>query len=194
MGGLGNFQGIPRMKERLALDLEREYPNLTPDAYKVTSRQDKRYNCVGWAAKRDQHKWWEPIKEPGCFWPPSVPFDHSFRNYVKVFESLGYVECKDAFPENGLEKVALFKDLLGHFTHVSHQLENGTWSSKLGPFEDVRHDTNYSLEGKGAKEGYGYVSVLMKRRRQIWDNPRKPSLISIGIDRLCRLLSKCNFP
>lgn len=154
------------MKARLSPILERAYPNLTPDIYRVTSKKDKNHNCVAWAAERDTKRWWEPLTEPGCYWPQGVPFSHDFQNYVKVFESLGYSQCGDSSLEEGFEKVALYRDVFGWFTHVCHQLEDGKWTSKLGPHEDVKHLTLESLETPVD----GNVTVLMKRRRQIWEH------------------------
>jgi hypothetical protein len=158
------------VKERLSPNFESQYPNLFDCGYKVTSEKDKKYNCVGWAAKRDEDWWWEPLNEPGCFWPKEVPFNHSFENYIKVFEVLGYSKCDNPLLEDGYEKVALFIDFFGWFTHVSHQLEDGKWTSKLGPDEDIKHNGTEALEEKGALTAYGKVETLMKRKRQIWEN------------------------
>ncbi len=96
------------MRERLAQDFESEYPKLDFAEYIVTSKKDKKYNCVAWATRRDQDNWWEPLNEPGCYWPKEVPFNHSFQNYVKVFETIGYAYCDNESLEDGFEKVALF--------------------------------------------------------------------------------------
>ena len=44
---------------------------------------------------------------------------------------------------------------------LARQLASGTWTSKLGPDEDISHHTPAALEGAL----YGTVVVLMKRRR-----------------------------
>ncbi|MGA3283421.1 MAG: hypothetical protein ABSD57_03035 [Verrucomicrobiota bacterium] len=178
------------MKDRLDQDLEAQYPKLNAAGYKITSKKDKKYNCVAWAAERDQERWWEPLNEPGCYWPKEVPFNHSFENYVKVFGVLGYSYCDNPSLEDGIEKVALFSDVFG-FTHVSHQLEDGRWTSKLGPDEDIKHTVIGALESNGVLPAYGMVTRIMKRRRQIWEQSnQKPKLPSLRLGFLRTLLKK----
>jgi len=166
------------VKDRLGHDVESLYPQLNAAGYSVTSNKDKKYNCVAWAAERDQERWWEPLSEPGCYWPKQVPFDHSFENYVKVFEALGYSPCDNPSLEAGFEKIALYNSC-GWFMHVSHQLEDGRWTSKLGPQEDIKHTTIGALESNGILPAYGMVTRIMKRKRQIWEQPnRNPTLLS----------------
>lgn len=191
MGCVGHCERIYRVRERLDQDLEKEYPKLNAVGYNVTSPKDKKYNCVAWAAKRDQQNWWEPLNEPGCYWPKEVPFNHSFENYVKVFEVLGYSYCDNPSLEEGFEKVALFSHAIGWFEHVSHQLEDGAWISKLGPYEDIKHATIGALESNGVLPAYGMVTRIMKRRRQIWENQnRKPKLFSRLLEFLRTLLKR----
>lgn len=182
------------MKDRLDQDFEEQYPKLNAAGYLVTSKKDKIYNCVAWAAERDQKRWWEPLNEPGCYWPKEVPFNHSFENYVKVFTVLGYSYCDNPSLEDGFEKVALFSDQFGWFMHVSHQLEDGKWTSKLGPDEDIKHTVIGALESNGAFPAYGMVTRIMKRRRKIWENQnQKPTLFSRLLEFL-RMLLKRFFP
>jgi hypothetical protein len=167
------------VRDKLDKDFEKLFPRLEDAGYNVTSRKAKKYNCVAWAAKRDEDQWWEPLKEPGCYWPKEVPFDHAFENYIKLFESLGYSQCNNASLENGFEKVAIFKDIYGWFMHVAHQLEDGQWTSKLGPDEDIKHNSAEALEGDRPLTAYGKVEVWMKRKRQIWEKQnQKPKLFS----------------
>ena len=119
------------------------------------------YNCVAWAADRDTTKWWEPSGEPFDHWPDGIPYDYAFENYVLVFEARGYLKCEDAILEEGYEKVAIYKSKDGWFTHVARQLQNGKWTSKLGPQEDIEHSTPHGLESPG----YGEVEVILKRKR-----------------------------
>ena len=178
------------MRDRLDQDLEDQYPKLNAAGYKITSKKDKKYNCVAWAAKRDQDNWWEPLKEPGCYWPKEVPFNYSFENYVKVFKVLGYSYCDNPSLEYEFEKVALFSDASG-FTHVSHQLEDGAWTSKLGPYEDIKHTVIGALESNGTLPAYGMVTRIMKRRRQIWEKQnQKPTLFSRLLEFLRTLLKR----
>jgi len=60
--------------------------------------------------------------------------------------------------EPGVEKVALYGVSI-FYTHVARQLPTGTWTSKLGAAEDIKHETPEDVAG-GA---YGQVVQFMKR-------------------------------
>ena len=81
-------------------------------------------------------------------------------SFIEAFESLGYEDCVDATPEAGFEKVAIFADSNGKPTHAARQLPNGSWTSKLGNWEDIRH-TIYGLEGGQ----YGDATRFLRRAR-----------------------------
>jgi hypothetical protein len=75
-----------------------------------------------------------------------------------AFRALGYEPCADGHPEAGYEKVALYGNTT-FYTHAARQLPSGKWTSKLGPFEDIEHDTPDDVAG-GV---YGEVMVFMRR-------------------------------
>lgn len=152
------------MRRRLSYGLESLFPNLATAEYTVTSRRDVKYNCVAWAAKEDTSLWWEPIREPGCFWPNQLPMDYAFENYVKVFELEGYHRCVDSSPRPGFEKVAVYQCADGSFGHVARQMLSGAWTSKLGPHEDIEHPTPSALDCNH----YGVPTVYLERRVSIW--------------------------
>lgn len=158
------------MRGRLSYWLESLFPNLAPSAYTVTSRRDGKYNCVAWAAKEDTYLWWEPIREPGCFWPEELPMDYAFENYVKVFELFGYRRCVDSSLKSGFEKVAVYQCADGSFGHVARQVSSGAWTSKLGPHEDIEHSTLSDLDC----DDYGIPTVYLERRVPIWRKLTKP--------------------
>ena len=146
----------------LSVELATNYPELSVDGGREKSPKTPRYNCIAWAAEWDDQRWWQPdTDEPGMYWPRGVPDDGSLRCYVELFKSLGYVESD---PSNAAfevlhEKVAIYANFLGHFTHVARQTHSGIWWSKLGENEDVSHGTPRGLEGAN----YGKVSHIMKR-------------------------------
>ena len=156
------------MRGRLNYGLESLFPNLAAAGYTVTSSRDRKYNCVAWAAK-DTLRWWEPIDEPGCFWPNKVPRDYAFENYVKVFEVLGYRRCADSSPRAGFDKVAIYQCNDGSFGHVARQTPSGIWSSKLGPCEDIEHPTLTSVNC----DDYGVPTVYLERQLSIWRKLRR---------------------
>jgi len=45
-------------------------------------------------------------------------------------------------------------------THAARQLDDGTWTSKLGSLEDITHELQ-ALEGAD----YGHVVLFMKREK-----------------------------
>jgi hypothetical protein len=152
------------VRGRLSYGLESLFPNLAAVGYTVTSCREGKYNCVAWAAKEDTCLWWEPIMEPGCFWPEELPMDYAFENYVKVFELLGYHRCIDSSARSGYEKVAVYRCGDGSFGHVARQVPSGAWTSKLGPHEDIEHSTLSALDS----DHYGIPAVYLERRISIW--------------------------
>ncbi len=115
-------------------------------------------------------QWWEPEgNEPWDHWPDDVrQKDYSLDNFVLLFENRGYKKCSDGKLEIFYKKVALYAadgcfpdDRC--FSHVCDQLCSGAWTSKLGPYEDIRHHTLGSLTGKQGEE-FGEVFQILKRR------------------------------
>ncbi len=162
-GSRGASQKILCRRDRLDYGLLYRHPNLTVYGYTVTSRRNKKYNCVAFAAG-DCNWWWEPDDEPGYFWPKSVPKDYAIENYIKVFELQGYSICSDNSLEKGFEKVAVYEDQNGGFAHVCRQIETGEWISKLGRCEDISHSSLQAL----ADQVYGFPAHYLRRRITLW--------------------------
>lgn len=93
-----------------------------------------------------------------CFWPYSVSRSYTMEAYVSAFEAMGYSECTDADFEKGVVKVAIYADNRGKPQHAARQLENGRWTSKCGPSEDIEHTLD-AFDGSG----YGSPVVFLKR-------------------------------
>ncbi len=139
--------------------LVRKFPKLKADGSRKTSDASRQYNCIAWSAERDQNRWWQPDRiEAWDHWPPGVPDDGSFGCFIALFESLRYRSCQSSNLEIAYEKVALYADSQS-FTHVASQLPSGAWSSKLGPDEDISHNSLEALEG----HEYGEVKQILKR-------------------------------
>jgi hypothetical protein len=84
--------------------------------------------------------------------------------FMLAFGTLGYVECNDGAPEDGIEKIALFAvSTTGYLlpTHAALQLASGEWTSKLGPLEDIVHTTLEAVAGPV----YGNAVKFMARVR-----------------------------
>lgn len=107
-------------------------------------------------------KWWWPVEgDPGSYWPiPVDPIDPAtLDQFVKAFESIGYIICFNILFENGFEKVAIYVDSSNAPTHASRMLPDGLWTSKLGRAEDISHKAPNVVEGKC----YGKAIRFLKR-------------------------------
>ncbi len=141
--------------------IESAFPKLRRTGYRVVSPRDNRYNCIAWAAG-DNATWWEPDRAKGLYWPPGVVRTISLSALVEAFETLGYEPCEDGAVETDFEKIAIYARESGKPTHAARQLENGRWTSKLGPMEDIEH----SLEGLTGSD-YGRVARYLRRPRAV---------------------------
>jgi len=162
----------PEVRERL----EGWFGMLAADNYKVTSKRSKKYNCIAWSMGKT-NKWWEAIKGKGKYrgyhWPDGIPKDGSAKALVKLYERWGYTTCgKDTTLEVRIEKVAIYCDSNGDYTHGARQLKNGHWTSKLGDFEDISHESLEALCGDG--KAYGELFCIMKRNR--YEEEERPAI------------------
>ena len=162
--------------------LEQTFPKLSAAGYDPTSAATgsypvpRAYNCISWAASdpRNCLWWW-----PSAYWPPWVRHpEATVACFIKTFRWLGYGVCSDSRREFAYEKVALYgihnslqfvglpkADELHNWkpTHMARQLPDGTWSSKIGGYEDITHFTLDALETYGHPRSYGCAVIFMKR-------------------------------
>jgi hypothetical protein len=126
--------------------------------HRKTSEVDEEYNCIAWAAASNKTEWWS--HGPGYKWPaPSR--SPLIGSLVAVFSNCRFIDCEwDASLEAGYEKVALY-ERNGFWTHAARQLPSGKWTSKLGPDEDIEHDSPDCLCGEG--DAYGTIHCIMRR-------------------------------
>ena len=136
--------------------IEKEFPELRKKGYKPTSIATPDYNCIAWAAGKTDEWWWPGLPA----WPKNAPGEIEIKSFQRAFEDLGYSPCEDALLEPGIEKVAVYA-IGDEPTHMARQLENGKWTSKLGPLLDIDHETPDCLNGGG----YGKPVLYMKRNR-----------------------------
>jgi hypothetical protein len=94
------------------------------------------------------------------YWPENVPRDHKVTSLIMAFESMGYAICADGSLDDGVEKIAIYA-ADPDYTHAARQLENGKWTSKMGPDERIEHDAPENLAGGR----YGQVVKFMRRDR-----------------------------
>jgi hypothetical protein len=64
-----------------------DFPNLHAGNYRESGKATGRYNCIGWAAGRDD-QWWDPVEpeewEDNFYWPPNVPRDDRVSSLVML--------------------------------------------------------------------------------------------------------------
>jgi len=153
--------------KRLPPDRERCFPQLFASGYSVTSDEDFLYNCIAWAAGSEKtQEWWDPFAiGRGYYWPAQLPRSADIQTFIKLYEIAGgYSPSDTGALEPGFEKVALYADRRGEVTHAARQTEEGSWTSKLGEWEDIEHKT---LEGLcGDDPAYGTVAQILKRPRK----------------------------
>jgi len=83
--------------------------------------------------------------------------------FVEAYGTIGFEECADGSLEAGFEKIALYGTADGP-KHAARQLSDGSWTSKLGPFEDITHQTLESLHDHGLTP-YGHVVAFLRRQK-----------------------------
>lgn len=150
---VGNNAWIQNIKEWI----EENHPNLVTTGYKITSSDTTDYNCIAWAAGSTE-EWWWPDAKGQDYWPPNILREESLTAFIIAYQTLGYEVCENALLETGFEKIAIYV-LDGKPQHAARQLPDGKWSSKLGQYEDIEHNSLEGLEGSI----YGKVSCVMKR-------------------------------
>lgn len=152
--------------------IKRVFEHLKDGEYELTSPFDAKYNCIAHAAGENEKWWWsvdKSIAGNDVFWFNNVPAQATLENFILAFKKLGYELCESADIETEFEKVAVYvstKDELhapkGSPTHMSRQLPDGRWASKLGQDVDISHNNLLSLEGKI----YGEVREILKRPKR----------------------------
>lgn len=158
------------MDTSLEQSLENAFSNLDPDEYRITSTATMDYNCIAWAAE-DVSAWWWPDAFGQYCWPPKSPRIETVEAFVAAYGILGYLPCTDACLEQGFEKIAVYVDARGKPTHAARQLPSGQWTSKLGLWEDIEHNTIDGLSG----DTYGKVGHILRRPVPA-DNPTSKAI------------------
>jgi hypothetical protein len=151
--------------KRLPFWKEQCFPGLLSTGYGVTSNDDPSYNCIAWAAgKENTDSFWTPFAlGGGYYWPEDkLPRNANIETFIKLYEIEGdFVQCNNGDLEEGLEKIALYADDDNQITHVARQQTDGIWTSKLGDWEDIDHRT---LEGvAGPAPAYGTIVQFLQR-------------------------------
>ncbi len=139
--------------------LKNIFKKLSKKNFAITSPRTNKYNCIAWAAG-DSSLWWEPDSFNINYWPPDITRTMTLKSYIKAYEKLGYVKCKNGNFQNQYEKIAIYVDKKNVPTHATRQLVSGCWTSKLGGEWDIQHNSELDLIGKE----YGKIAVYLRRK------------------------------
>ena len=134
-----------------------EFNNLRNMVFSVESDPTINYNCVAWAAGETHRRWW-PFS---AYWPRGITREETLQSFIDAFRTLGYEPCESGDLEDRFEKVAIYARA-GSPKHMARQLEDGTWTSKLGNEHDIYHETVEGVEGRT----YGMVVQYLRRPRR----------------------------
>ena len=135
-----------------------DFPELQPHfCANEISDATRDYNCIAWAASETNVRW-EPDPLFQYFWPDRVPREYTVNAFIAAYQTLGFQVCENGDPEIGFEKIVLFSRA-GFPTHAARRLGTGTWTSKLGDFEDIEHINLQCLRGPL----YGTPTTYLKR-------------------------------
>jgi hypothetical protein len=159
---MGTGQGLQRLTNKK----EACFPLLAKADYEVTSEETMdctkvQYNCIAHAAGDQTRKWaCPPIPIPGYFWPKGAIYGDGIDALVSAYETIGYEICDNGSLESGFEKIAVYVDRNGEWTHAAKQRTDGHWSSKLGDWEDIRHASVMDV----GNSCYGTLHCYMRRK------------------------------
>jgi hypothetical protein len=138
-------------------ELHQFFPNSISEPFIKTSQDTISYNCIAWAYEDSTKCYWP---DGIYFWPDDIPCIATLDNFILLFRKIGYEVCDNGDLENDYEKVAIYCNNFNEPKHAARQLEDGFWTSKLGPYIDVSHTISGMSNGV-----YGNVEVYMKRKK-----------------------------
>lgn len=159
--GTGSSLPLNPQEMQAARDaINTEFPSLR-DAFRVTSWPIEKYNCIAWAAE-DQCYWWWPDPDGESFWPPEVDRLETVAAFVAAFETIGYSSCDSIDVEPGFDKVVIY--CIGDRPkHMARQLPSGEWTSKLGPWWDISHNSVDGVQDPPQRIHYGIRRQALRR-------------------------------
>ena len=86
----------------------------------------------------------------------------TLARFSEAFALRGYEPCDDDTFEDSYTKIVVYVDAAGVPTHAARQTLDGKWTSKLGRFVDIQHESPADLGGFAGK-AYGEIGLIMKR-------------------------------
>jgi hypothetical protein len=131
----------------------------------ITSSSTVDYNCFAWAASKDD-EWWDPNPMKEGYWPPDVLRQETLQSYIAAYQTIDYEICDGEDFEEGFEKIAIYVNDIGKPAHAARQLPGGEWTSKIGVWEDVKHEFSekFIFEIRGKTIDYGKIAAVMRKK------------------------------
>ena len=138
-----------------AYALKYHFPKLNEGVnFKFTSLGTDVYNCVAWASEITDD-WTQEYDSNGNLLLDAI-------SYIDYFKRIGFKITDNRSIEKNKIKIAVYistHNIQHDFKHVARMLPNGKWTSKLGDWEDIEHDTPELLTGNS----YGNKIIIMER-------------------------------
>lgn len=145
------------------------YPDLGGDVnFKILSDPTRVYNCIAWAMGYTD-RWVDTVIAPGVWWPAGAKRSYLPESLIEAFKAEGFTETDNCLPEDGYEKVLLYKDEeANEWRHASRVVSAGVEHSKFGNAWDAQHSHNVLCTTSAGSEAssYGTVYACMKRRHR----------------------------
>src|SRR5690349_13603306 len=124
-------------------DLKRRFPRLAATEISVTSEETTDYNCLAWVLGGRAH-WIPPVlidDDLGHYpWPEGVPRENTQTAWMMALQAYGFSQCDNGALEQGRDKVAIYFNEETEEIHFALQQPSGSWTSKIGRWEDISHE------------------------------------------------------
>lgn len=133
----------------------------------IKSKADINYNCIAWSAG-EKHRRWDLSDHPGThlpsYWPEGVKKSEGIAYLIAAMMKEGFVVCEreEAVTYDPEFDTIVVYERDAKWEHAARLLHNGMWSSKIGYFNDIQHDSPEAIAGRD----YGHPFKYMKRRRK----------------------------
>lgn len=142
--------------------IESQFPQLAITGYRITSPRNQYYNCIAWAAGVQHQHWWP---DQYGHWPANVPREETIEAFIQAYATLGYEICDNDSFDDAYEKIAIYTLQDGSPTHAARQIDEITWTSKLGQNFDISHRI-FGLNS----DVYGQPVTFMRRLKLAQSN------------------------
>ncbi len=131
---------------------------MTNKNHSIKSPKTDDYNCIAWAYGVSNRWMWPG--DPDSYWPSEATDADILEIVTQLYLDSGFDKCETGELEEGYTKIAIYVKE-DRPTHAAFQIESGRWSSKLGSWEDIEHNTLGVVEC----ESYGKATIFLKKRR-----------------------------